>query len=324
MLFQIENLRKTYGLQTALDGINLELDAESVGLLGPNGAGKSTLLQVLLGLLPITSGSARVLDHDIADESLEIRRAVGYMPERSCFVPYMKAIDFVSYNGQLCGMPRKQAFRRAHEVLFFVGLEEARYRKLGEFSRGMKQRAKLAQAIVHGPRLLFLDEPTSGLDPQGRDEMLDLIEDIRHRGIRLVLSTHLLPDVERVCDSVVMLNEGRLVHAGPLDTLQEGEQQIIEIRTRLADDELRATLDDADFDVRIDDDRLKVRLRADQSPDDVLAVTVDHDIQIRHFMPEKLTLETAFLQLLDDTDDDVRTEPDDDAPVSETTEAQPA
>lgn len=300
MLFRLENLRKKYGALTALDGITLSLDAEAVGLLGPNGAGKSTLLKVLLGLLPISSGRAEVLGCNTKTDARRIRQQIGYMPEDDCFLPYVSAVDFVSYNGQLCGMPRKQAFRRAHEVLFFVGLEEARYRELGEFSKGMKQRAKLAQAIVHGPRLLFLDEPTSGLDPQGRDEILSLVDDIRSRDVHVVLSTHLLPDVERVCDSVIMLNEGQLIHAGPIAELQEGEQQLLEVKSHMADDELRQKLEEHSFEVVVDDDRLKVRLSDDDSPDDVLQIAVDNDIQIRHFMPEQLTLEAAFLQLLDE------------------------
>ena len=304
MLFNFENLQKHYGHLAALKGITLELDSEAVGLLGPNGAGKSTLLKVLLGLLPYSGGSASVLGKKIPDQAQQLRRIVGYMPENDCYLPYMTAVDYVSFNGQLCGMPKKQAFRRAHEVLFFVGLEEARYRKLGGFSTGMKQRAKLAQAIVHGPKLLFLDEPTSGLDPQGRDEMLSLIEDVRARDVHVVLSTHLLPDVERVCDSVIMLNEGQLIHAGSLADLQKSEEELLEVQTHLADDQFRTHLEAADFEVVSDDDRLKIRLHSSATTDDVLALAIEHDIQIRHFMPERLTLETAFLRLLDEADGD--------------------
>ena len=305
MLFELENLRKKYGRLTALQGISLSLDADAVGLLGPNGAGKSTLLKVLLGLLPFSSGDAEVLGHDVSNNAKTIRRNVGYMPENDCFLPYISAVDFVSFNGQLCGMPRNQAFRRAHEVLFFVGLEEARYRQLGEFSKGMKQRAKLAQAIVHGPRLLFLDEPTSGLDPQGRDEMLSLIEDIRARDIRVVLSTHLLPDVERVCDHVIMLNEGELVYAGAIADVQKEDEQLLEVRTHMADDELLDRLKERDFEAFYDDDRLKVQLTDELGAEEVLKTAVEHNIQIRHFVPEQLTLETAFLRLLDEANQDL-------------------
>lgn len=302
MLFELTNLRKRYGHLTALDGISLQLDADAVGLLGPNGAGKSTLLKVLLGILDADGGSAAVLGRDVAREARAIRREIGYMPEDDCFLPYVSAVDFVAYNGQLCGMPRKQAFRRAHEVLYFVGLEEARYRELGEFSRGMKQRAKLAQAIVHGPELLLLDEPTSGLDPAGRDEMLSLVEDILARNIHVVLSTHLLPDVERVCDHVIMLNEGKVVYAGSITDVQHEEDHRLEVKTHMSDEELLRRLEAEDFEVTAEHDRLKVRLDNGRDIDDVLAVAVEHDIQLRHLMPEQLTLETAFLQLLDEAD----------------------
>ncbi len=305
MLFRLENVQKQFGPLYALKGISLQIDSEAVGLLGPNGAGKSTLLKVLLGLLTISGGRAEVLGMNVSDEARDIRRAVGYMPENDCYLPYMTAVDYVSFNGHLCGLPRKEAFRRAHEVLFFVGLEEARYRKLGSFSTGMKQRAKLAQAIVHGPRLLFLDEPTNGLDPQGREEMLSLIEDVRARDVHIVLSTHLLPDVERICDSIIMLNQGELVHSGPISDLQAGEEELLEVQTHLADDEFRRYLEEDNFEVVREEDRLRIRVPADRSPDDVLALAVERDIQIRHFMPERLTLETAFLQLLDGVDDDL-------------------
>ena len=299
MLFELNNLRKSYGPFQALKGLTLKLDSQATGLLGPNGAGKSTLLKSLLGLLPF-EGSAQVLGMSLPEQALEVRRSVGYMPENDCYLPYMTAIDYVSFNGQLCGLPAKHAFRRAHEVLFYVGLEEARYRQLGGFSTGMKQRAKLAQALVHGPKLLFLDEPTNGLDPAGRDEMLELIEDVKTRDIAIVLSTHLLPDVERICDSVMMLNEGSLVHCGPLDALQTGEEELIEVQTHLKDQVFKEHLEAANFEVVSEADRLKVRVPSDKSLDDLLRLARDKDIEIRHFMPERLTLETAFLRLLDE------------------------
>ncbi len=300
MLFDLDNLQKNYGHFQALKGITLQLDAEAVGLLGPNGAGKSTLIKVLLGLLPFSGGRAEVLGMKVPDQARQIRQVVGYMPESDCYLPYMTAIDYVSFNAELCGLPRAQAFRRAHEVLYFVGLEEARYRKLGGFSTGMKQRAKLAQAIVHGPKLLFLDEPTNGLDPQGRDEMLELIADVRARGVHVVLSTHLLPDVERICESVIMLNQGELIHAGTIADLQSGKDELLEVRTHLTDDRFREILIGADFEIEADDDVLKIRLPQGKSTRDVLSLARDEDIQIRHFMPERLTLETAFLRLLDE------------------------
>lgn len=300
MLFRLHNLQKNYGHLVALQGISLELDAASVGLLGPNGAGKSTLLKALLGLLPLSGGSAEVMGMTIPDDARQIRQAVGYMPESDCYLPYMTALDYVSFNGQLCGMPKREAFRRAHEVLFYVGLGEARYRKLGSFSTGMKQRAKLAQALVHGPKILLLDEPTNGLDPSGRDSMLSLIEDVRDRDINIVLSTHLLPDVERICDSIIMLNQGRLVHCGTIKDLQKDDDEMLEVQTHRSDDEFRKHLEEDGFEVLSHDDRLKIRVPADRTSEEVIALAVKKDIQIRHFMPERLTLETAFLRLLDE------------------------
>ena len=304
VLFALENVQKNYGHLSALKGITLEMDDEAIGLLGPNGAGKSTLIKVLLGLQPLSGGHAELLGMRVPEDARAIRRAVGYMPESDCYLPYMTAIEYVSFNGQLCGMPRSEAFRRAHEMLYFVGLEEARYRKMGEFSTGMKQRAKLAQAIVHGPRVLFLDEPTNGLDPQGRDEMLSLIEDVRSRDVHIVLSTHLLPDVERICDSVIMLNQGELIHCGRLAELQDSDEEFLQVKTHMANDEFRAHLEKRNFEVIGGDDRLKIRITADKTTEDVLTIAVEEDIQIRHFMPQRLTLETAFLRLLDEADDE--------------------
>ncbi|WP_158542261.1 ABC transporter ATP-binding protein [Lujinxingia litoralis] len=300
MLFRLDNVQKDYAGYAALKGISFELDARAVGLLGPNGAGKSTLIKALLGLIPINGGSARVLGMSLPHDARAIRRAVGYMPENDCYLPYMTAVDYVSFNGQLCGMPKSEAFRRAHEVLYYVGLGEARYRPLGGFSTGMKQRAKLAQALVHGPRLLFLDEPTNGLDPAGRDEMLELIADVRDRDVHIVLSTHLLPDVEKICDSVVMLNQGQLVHSGSLAELQKNDDPLIEVGTRDANDAFARHLKDAGFDVQPSGMHLKVRLSSGQSPEDVVRLAVEHDVQLRHFLPQRLTLETAFLALLDE------------------------
>ena len=306
LLFDIDALHKRYGQLVALDELSLSIDIDdqgsqtaSVGLLGPNGAGKSTLIKTLLGLLSIDRGRASVLGHSVRTEATQIRRAVGYMPEDDCYRPYVNAVNYVSFQGQLSGLPRDEAFRRAHEVLFFVGLDEARYRELGSFSTGMKQRAKLAQAIVHGPRLLFLDEPTNGLDPEGRQEMLSLIEDVRSRGVHIVLSTHLLPDVERICRQVILLNQGRLVHVGPIDALQHDDEEIIEIQTHGDPDQLMALVHDADYAVQRQGTKLLVTLDDEATARDLLSLAVDAGIEIRHFMPQRLTLESAFVDLIE-------------------------
>ena len=188
----------------------------AVGLLGPNGAGKSTLLKSLLGFIVPDKGSMKVLDMDVATSPLEIRARIGYMPESDSHIPGMNAVSFVAYCGQLSGLPAADAMQRAHEVLYYVGLGEARYRNIETYSTGMKQRIKLAQAIVHDPDLLFLDEPTNGMDPKGRDEMLELIHDLAHnKNVNLILSSHLLPDVEFTCDHVVVMDKGTVADRRP-------------------------------------------------------------------------------------------------------------
>src|SRR5262249_15623262 len=198
------------------------LEEGRIGLLGPNGAGKSTLLKILLGLLTPSSGRGQVLGHELSPTNgADLRRAVGYMPEADALVPGLCGAEYVSLAGELYGMPRRQAQRRAHELLTALGLEEARYRHLEEYSTGMKQRIKLAQALVHDPPVLLLDEPTSGLDPAGRDAMLDLLASLgKDHGKSLLLSTHLLGDVERVCDRVVILHGGRVLRQGTVAELR--------------------------------------------------------------------------------------------------------
>jgi ABC-2 type transport system ATP-binding protein len=302
VLFDLENVHKYYGDFHALQGVTMRVPEGSVGLLGPNGAGKSTLIKTMLGLLEISSGSAAVLGHRLPDEAEKVRQAAGYMPENDCYLPYMTATQYVAFSGQLVGMPRNEAFRRAHEVLNYVGLGEARYRQLGGFSTGMKQRVKLAQALVHGPRLVFLDEPTNGLDPKGRDEMLELIEDVKRRGVNVVLSSHLLHDVERVCDSVIMLNQGQLVHFGPIDALTDEGDSVVEVETKGANAKLKELLTGQGFEVAEDGLRLQVTLGDGQDPSAILKAAVAANIQIRHFMPGELTLETAFLGFLAQAD----------------------
>src|SRR5947209_16474527 len=204
-LIDLQHVTLRYGRLTALDDISLRVAPGRIGLLGPNGAGKSTLLKLVMGLLPPTSGTGTVLGHPLGADGHALRRRVGFMPEADALVPGLMGVEYVSLAGELCGMPRRQAQRRAHEVLIYLQLEEARYRKVEEYSAGMKQRAKLAQAIVHDPPVLLLDEPTSGLDPAGRDAMLKLVVRLgREHGKSLILSTHLLGDVETVCEQVVI------------------------------------------------------------------------------------------------------------------------
>jgi ABC-2 type transport system ATP-binding protein len=230
---RLDHVTVLYGANPALRDVSAVFPRGAVGLLGPNGAGKSTMLKSLLGFIAPKSGKLDVLGLDVAHRPLEVRARLGYMPESDGHIPGMNAVTFVAYCGQLAGLPKTDAMQRAHEVLYYVGLGEARYRNVETYSTGMKQRIKLAQALVHDPDLLFLDEPTNGMDPKGRDEMLDLIRDIAHnKGISLILSSHLLPDVEYTCDHVVVLDKGTVATYGPIDQLKGPAARVYEVRIK--------------------------------------------------------------------------------------------
>src|SRR5262250_275105 len=235
----LDGVTVTYGRNAALRDITTSFASGAVGLLGPNGAGKSTMIKSLLGFLVPDRGRMQVLGLDVAQSPLEIRARVGYMPESDGHIPGMNAVSFVAYCGELAGLPQVDAMQRAHEVLFYVGLGEARYRNVETYSTGMKQRIKLAQALVHDPDLLFLDEPTNGMDPKGRDEMLELVRDLAHnKGVNLILSSHLLPDVEYVCDHVIVLDKGLVATAGPIAALKQPRGRVYELRVKTQDGEL--------------------------------------------------------------------------------------
>lgn len=229
----ISNLTVRYGAKTAVNDLSVEIPEGCVGLLGPNGAGKTTLIKTLLGFVQPSSGGGQVLGFNVATQGLELRQQIGLMPEIDCHIPGMNAVTFVAYAGELAGMPAKHALRRAHEVLEYCGLNEARYRNVETYSTGMKQRIKLAQALVHGPKLLFLDEPSNGLDPAGRDEMLALVRDISHgKGVNVIVSSHLLPDIERTCDSLIVMRKGQIASEGSIESLREtqGTQIVVTLR----------------------------------------------------------------------------------------------
>ena len=222
-------LTHRYGDIQALDAVDVEIPGGSIGLVGANGAGKTTLLKVLMGTLVPAHGGASVLGFDPQREPLELRAKLGYMPEGSFLLPDMIAADFVTYAGRLGGLPAPEAKRRASHVLTLVGLAEERFRPLGGFSTGMRQRAKLACALVHDPELLLLDEPTAGLDPEGREEMLDLIRRLGVFGMHVVVSSHVLRDIERTCDWVVMLDRGGLLRNGPIEERTTDRAVMIEL-----------------------------------------------------------------------------------------------
>lgn len=223
-------MSKTYGSQRALNNVSLQVPPGAIGLLGPNGAGKTTLIKCLLNLETPTSGSAKVLGVDIRLSNRSSREKVGYSPERDCHIPGMAGCEYVTYCGQLSGMSFRQARQRAHEILDLVGMGQERYRTVDTYSTGMRQRAKLAQALVHDPKIVFLDEPTNGLDPEGREHILQLVGSLWHElGISVVISSHLLQDIERICDRVIIIAHGRLLVHDRIDVLKHQRQRTVEI-----------------------------------------------------------------------------------------------
>ena len=223
-------MSKTYGNQRALNNVSLQVPPGAIGLLGPNGAGKTTLIKCLLNLETPTSGTAKVLGVDIRLSNRSSREKVGYSPERDCHIPGMAGCEYVTYCGQLSGMSFRQARQRAHEILDLVGMGQERYRTVDTYSTGMRQRAKLAQALVHDPKIVFLDEPTNGLDPEGREHILQLVGSLWHElGISVVISSHLLQDIERICDRVIIIAHGRLLVHDRIDVLKHQRQRSVEI-----------------------------------------------------------------------------------------------
>jgi len=231
-VIELDRLGVRFGRRTILNDLQGSLSGRSIGLLGPNGAGKTTLLHTLLGFHPTCNGTARIFGRDIRTDGQAIRALIGYMPEQDSFIAGMSAVRLVRLMAELSGLPPKQALERTHEALFYVGLGEARYREMQTYSLGMKQMAKLAQAIVHGPKLLFLDEPTNGLDPPHRRRMIEMIQEIRDTGdVNIIISSHLLRDVDECCDEALILKEGRIVQYCNLEEERKANRKFIEIET---------------------------------------------------------------------------------------------
>jgi ABC-2 type transport system ATP-binding protein len=302
-VIKVEGLTKRYGPIEALREVSVTVPGGRVGLLGPNGAGKTTLLKVLLGVLDFNQGELQVLGRSVKKEKHRIRTLVGYMPERDVYLPGMTAVDMATYAGRLSGLPGKEALRRAHEALHFVGLEDKRYALTDGYSTGQKQRAKLACALVHDPELLFLDEPTNGLDPEGREAMLELIASLpERRGLTFILSTHLLRDVESVCDHVVMLDGGQIKRSTSLKKMQEGAEGIWLVRPKNGQEEkLAAALKEAGCDVDLQDRDLLVQLKEGAGTHLVLRTALEAGLQVRHLAPHRRSLQDAFLETLSET-----------------------
>ena len=294
-LISVSNLTKRYGTSvTALDSLSLEIDAGNVGLVGSNGAGKSTLLKILLGLLDATSGQASVLDLDVRTHGTEIRQFVGYMPEHDCLPPDATATDFVSHMALISGLPRTAARERTAEVLRHVGLYEERYRAIGGYSTGMKQRVKLAQALVHDPRLLLLDEPTNGLDPAGRDEMLELIHRIGTEfGIAIIVATHLLGEIERVGTHLVAIEGGRLIHSAPLGEFTE-QTGTVAVEVDEGAESLAARLSGAGLSVVVDGRSVLVAMGNERPYDLVRDAVADLRLALVRMEPRRHRLEDLF------------------------------
>ena len=294
------NLRKMYGPHLALDDVNLDIPPGAVGILGPNGAGKSTLFKCLLGLITTTSGEGTVLGYNIRTEGDKIRSRIGYMPEYDALDPGLSAIDQVRYAGELLGMNPAHATRRAHEVLQYVGLRDQRYRKIETYSTGMKQAAKLACALVHDPDVLICDEPTNGLDQRAREFMLQTLRRTVSEGNRSVLmSSHVMDDVQEVCDRIVMIHKGRIVVQRRIEDLARQIEREIEISVWGGASRMQQELESRGFEVR----RLGRVLRVDRANDsttrEILKAAVAADVQVRQMQEYEPDLEDIFLLIME-------------------------
>ena len=302
MLIELKNVSLFYGANAALDNLSIEVQGGAVGLLGPNGAGKSTLLKTLLGFVEPSQGTATVFGLDVKTDPLGIRRQVGYMPEDECLILGMNAVQLVSYAGELCGMPRRDAMQRSHEVLYYVGLDEERYRPIDGYSTGMKQRVKLAQALIHDPKLLLLDEPTNGMDTNGRDEMLELVKDIAvDKGINVILSSHLLPDVEYACSEIIALSHGSAIIQGQIDTLKKDRGQAFDLRVVGDNEAYIAALERHNYRTEVRPDKhLRVTSNSQEQTDTKFFFQLAYDtgVQLRQMREVRHSLEDVFAEVM--------------------------
>jgi ABC-2 type transport system ATP-binding protein len=297
----LDSLSVSFGGRPILKGLSGELRGRAIGLLGPNGAGKTTLIHTLLGFHPPSAGTARIFGRDIRTEANQIKSLIGYMPERDSFISKMTCIHFVRFMAELSGLPPAAALERAHEALFFVGLGEARYRNLDTYSLGMKQLAKLAQAIVHGPRLIFLDEPTNGLDPPARLRMIKMIREIRDSGqANIVLSSHLLRDVEECCEEILILKDGRLAVYCNLEEERKDNKKFLMLETRGELKAFVAAVDQLGCECAMTSDhRLKIILQQGTEIRDLYRLASAANVQIRRLAYKRDSLEDIFLKAME-------------------------
>jgi ABC-2 type transport system ATP-binding protein len=294
-------LSVSFGGRPILKSLRGDLRGKAIGLLGPNGAGKTTLIHTLLGFYEPSGGTAQIFSHDISHHAKQIKALVGYMPERDAFIAKMSAVHFVRLMGELSGLPPEAALERAHEALFYVGLGEARYRKLETYSLGMKQLAKLAQAIVHGPKLLFLDEPTNGLDPPARLRMIKLIREIRDSGqANIVLSSHLLLDVEECCDEILILREGQIAVYCNLEEERKSNRKFLMLETRGDQTKFVDAIKELGCEYAITGDhRLKIVLQGGVEVRDLYQLAARNQVQLRRLSYKRDSLEDIFLKAME-------------------------
>src|SRR5438309_3115714 len=297
---ELNGLEVQLGNRTILHGLTGVLKSRAIGLLGPNGAGKSTLINTLVGFHSPSKGSARVLGLDSHTNGNALRSLVGYMPENEAFISKMSGVRFVRYMAEISGLPPDQAMERAHEAFVYVGLGEARYRPVGTYSLGMKQLAKLAQAIAHGPKLLILDEPTNGLDPSARQRMIRMIGDIRDSNrLQIVLCSHLLRDVEDTCEEVLILNQGRIAHYSNLEEERKANKRFLELELYGANGDFTEAVEKLGCECATTANRLKMILADGVEVRDIYRIAAERDVRIRRLNFRRDTLEDIFLKAME-------------------------
>jgi ABC-2 type transport system ATP-binding protein len=302
-VIELEQLAVRFGKREILHNLSCALSGRTIGLLGPNGAGKSTLINTLLGFYKPSHGTARVFGHDIRSGMRSIRGLAGYMPENDAFIANMTAVSFLRLMAELSGLPSGAALERAHEALFYVGLGEARYRKLGTYSLGMKQLAKLAQAIVHGPKLVILDEPTNGLDPPARQRMIRLIKEMRDTSeVRIVLCSHLLRDVEESCEEALILKDGAIVHYSNLEEERRANRRFVEVEMLGDEAAFAEALQRLGCECALaGGGRLKMVLPEGIDIRDLYRLAAEREVQLRRLNYRRDTLEDIFLKAMETT-----------------------
>src|SRR5580658_3704516 len=300
-MIELDGLEVRLGGRTVLDGLTGELRGNAIGLLGPNGAGKSTLINTLLGFHEPVRGSARVFGLDTRRDRARIRQGIGYMPENDSFIGNMNGVRFVRFMAELAGLPRSEALERAHEALFYVGLGEVRYRKISTYSLGMKQLIKLAQALAHGPRLLILDEPTNGLDPMARQRMIQLIGEIRKEGsVRLLISSHLLRDIDETCDEVLILKNGRIAALCNIEEERRSNRSFMELETVGATEQFSVSIRGLGCECAcFPGGRIKLVIPDHIEARDLYVIASDQGVQIRRMNQRRDSLEDIFLRAMD-------------------------